>query len=186
MKKQTEFFVYGFLVGAIVVLAIIFGIFVQDGIILDLTRQALEEKKRLEIEDGKHLIVITRDEQPAPELSIDCDKIRLTDLSGETGLPFLPPNQEAIIKFIVENNGGSANNVEVSWKKSPQFPKGLKLTRIQDPIQKLKRSGSESYAIKVIAGNMKAQDIDLEFYPREKISGAAPEKTCEFTLTVAE
>ncbi len=176
MKKQNEFFVYGFLGGfalSIVVFIIIFRIVVQDGIVLNLTRQSLvEQDNRLEIEDGKHVIVITREEQAAPELSIDCDAIRLTNLSGETELEdnLLPPSQEAIIEFIVKNDGGSANNVEVHWSKSLQLPKGLELVRIQDPIPKLKRYNRQSYKMKVIARDMKAQVIVLEFYPVEKAS----------------
>ena len=183
-------FVYfvGGIVFSIVVCAIIFGFVVQDGIILDFTRQALiEQDNRLEIEDGKHVIIITRREREAPELSIDCDKIHLTDLSGETVLPFLRPNQKAIIKFTVNNDGGTANNVEVYWG-SLQVPKGLELTRTQ-PIGKLERHGVKPYEIEVIARNMGAQKIVLEFYPIGKmglvLASMNEGPVCQFEFVVA-
>ncbi len=186
--------VLGFVLGVIVLL-----IFQQNGVVVDLTRPALlkqlngvvvnlirpalKQNNRLEIEDGKHVIVITRELKAAPELSIDCDRISLTDLSGDTKLTYLPPNQEAIINFKVKNDGGTANNVEVYWSSS-SFPEGLELTR-QEPIV-IGRSGSKSYKVKVIARNMGAQNIVLKFSHEETSVSSSPPHVCEFTLTVAE
>ena len=173
----------GFALG-FVAFVVIFFLVVRNGIIVNRLRQALvEQNNRLEIEDGKHVIVITRETKAASELSIDCDAIRLTNLSGETDLPFLPPNQEAIIKFTVKNEGGSANNVRVYCRSN----RGLELTHTQDPITKLGRYGSQSYKIKVMARNMKAQKITLEFYPAEGPVRALKNKgpVCPFELRVA-
>lgn len=191
-----KIFVGGFWVGIFiwgVVLYIAFLVVGRNSVVVMIIRQSLiEQNNRLEIEDGKQNIIITREERPASELSIDCDAIRLTDLSGKVELEdnLIPPDQEAIIEFTVKNDGGRANNIEVYWDKS-QFPKGLELTRIEDPIAKLGRSGSQLYKIKVIAKDMKAQDIVLRFYPGERISGSVPKQVnkvpiCEFIFTVAE
>ena len=191
MKKQYEFFLYGFLAAVVLGFIVVFLVVGPERIAVNLIRQSLAEKKnRLEIEDGAHVIVITREVQAPSELSIDCDAIRLTNLSGETDLSFLPPNQEAIINFTVKNEGGSANNVMVHWSKS-QLPKGLELTRTQDPIAKLGRSGSQSYKIKVIARNMKAQNIVLDFYPGEVTSKPIPvsmitSAVCKYDLVIAK
>ena len=196
-EKQNECFAYrvGLVIISIcfVVLGFIFFFVVRNGVVVGILRQSLiKQNNRLEIEDGKHDIIITREERPPSELSIDCDTIRLTDLSGKVELAdnLLSPDQEAIIEFTVKNNGGHANNVEVSWDKL-QVPKGLELTRIGDPIAKLGRYGSQLYKIKVIARGMKAQDIVLDFYPRERTSGSVPKPVdkppiCQFIFTVAE
>ena len=145
MKKQIKFLVYSFLGGiafSIIVLLIVLFAVVRNNIVVDLIRQSvIKQNNRLEIADGEYDIIITREVRPAPELSIDCDEIRLTDTSGdrERENKLLPPNQEAIIEFTVKNGGGRANNVEVYWYGS-HFPKGLDLTRIQEPIAKLGRS----------------------------------------------
>lgn len=193
---KTQGVLIGVLIGVFlagVVLGIVFIVVGRNGVAVMIIRQSLiKQNNRLEIEDGKHDIIITRGERPPSELSIDCDTIRLTDLSGKVELAdnLLSPDQEAIIEFTVKNNGGRANNVEVSWYKL-QVPKGLVLTRIEDPIAKLGRSGSQLYKIKVIARGMKAQDIVLGFYPRERTSGSVPKQVntapiCEFIFTVAE
>lgn len=196
MKRQSEFLMYGVFAGiffSIVIFIAVFGIVGRYRIFVELTRQSLlKENNRLEIEDGEHVVIITREVPSPSELSIDCDAIRLTNLSGETELEgrLLPPNQEAIIEFTVKNDGGYAKNVEVYWSRS-QFPKGLELTRIQDPIAKLGKFGSQLYKVEIIARNMKAQDIILGFYPGEKTSKSVSKEkakgpVCEFLFTVAE
>ena len=145
----------GLFVGSVVgfVVCLFAGLFLltaRNGIVVNFLRQSLvEQGNRLEIEDGKHVIVITREPKAAPELSIDCKAIRLTDASGEEGLPFLRPNQEAIIEFTVKNEGGSANNVKVSRDPRSQLPKGLELTHAQEPIAKLGRYGSQLKCIRL-------------------------------------
>ena len=196
MKKRNVFFGVGFVLGGICfsIAIYVFGtFFFRDSVIVMLTRESLiKEKKPLEIEDGEHIIVITRKPREASELSIDCDTIHLTNLSGEARIEdnLLRPNQKAIIKFMVKNNGGRANNVEVSWDKS-QLPKGLELNRIQEPIAELVKLGDESYKVEVMPRNMKAQNIVLEFYPIEKTVGAGAKQgskgpVCEFAFIVAE
>lgn len=180
----------GLFIGSVVgfVVCMFVGLFLltaRNGIVVNFMRQSLvEQNNRLEIEDGKHVIVITREPKAVPELSIDCKAIRLTDASGEEEIRFLRPNQEAIIKFTVKNEGGSANNIEVYWNIL-QSAKELKLIRPQDPIAKLGRSGRDLYEIKVIAGNMEGQNIVLEFYPGEK--GLVPMNkypVCRFEFVV--
>ena len=169
MKTGNEWFTFGVGIFLSAFLGIIlYSVFIDSIVISHLPQLLIKQNNHLEIEDGKYDIIITREECPPSELSIVCDTIRLTDLSGEVELAdnLLSPNKAAIIEFTVKNDGGRTEDVEVFWKKS-QVPSGLQLTRIENPIAKLGRAGSQLYKIKVIARDMKAQDIVLDFYPRE-------------------
>ena len=113
--------------------------------------------------DEKYNFVVRREERKPPELSIASYSLKYP--SGAI-VPELDANDEATIEFTIENKGGRAKYVGVTWKLKTHTERLEKpmLTHITKKIRLLKRDTSERYEISVKTKGVKAGTFVFDFY----------------------
>lgn len=114
--------------------------------------------------DEKYNFVVRREERKPPELSITS-----YDLKYPSGMIArkLAANDEAKIEFTIENRGGRAKYVRLTWELKTlkgRFEKPM-LTDITKEILLLERDRSKRYEISVKTKDVKAGIFVFHFYP---------------------
>lgn len=134
--------------------------------------------------DEKYNLVIRREERKPPELLITGSSLKY---SSGTIAQELTANDEAKIELTIENKGGRAKNVQVTWeleslKDRPEKPM---LTDVTEAIHLLERDRSKKYEISVKTKDVKAGIFVFNFYPIHEGSGSSFENSpYEFEISV--
>ena len=159
-------FIVGLIVGLIVGAIASFFIGIEmEGIQKFYVRKLFEKNVKKVPYDEESDIYLAKEARESPKLSII--EAHLIDDSGRR-MVALRGTDKGMIECTIENTGGDAKNVRISWgpKALRKLPEQLKLGPRPEPIDELGKNSRKNYRIPVrTTGMQQADEFHVNLYP---------------------